>query len=60
MLSIALTSWVQYARTVRALTMVERRKEYVLAARIIKAYDAWDLREEKAKQARLPFDGEGR
>lgn len=34
-LSIALTSWVQYARTVRALTMVERRKEYVLAARII-------------------------
>ncbi|MCA0419506.1 MAG: ABC transporter permease, partial [Proteobacteria bacterium] len=35
-LSIALTSWVQYARTVRALTMVERRKEYVLAARIIK------------------------
>ena len=35
-LSIALTSWVQYARTVRALTLVERRKEYVLAARIIK------------------------
>ncbi|CAM5216724.1 ABC transporter permease [Bosea thiooxidans] len=35
-LSIALTSWVQYARTVRALTMVERRKEYVLAARIIR------------------------
>lgn len=35
-LSIALTSWVQYARTVRALAMVERRKEYVLAARIIR------------------------
>ncbi len=34
--SISLTSWVQYARTVRAQTMVERRKEYVLAARIIK------------------------
>jgi peptide/nickel transport system permease protein len=34
-LSIALTGWVQYARTVRASTMVERRKEYVLAARII-------------------------
>lgn len=33
--AIALTSWVQYARTVRASTMVERRKEYVLAARII-------------------------
>ena len=35
-LSISLTNWVQYARTVRALAMVERRKEYVLAARIIK------------------------
>ncbi len=34
-LAISLTNWVQYARVVRALTMVERRKEYVLAARII-------------------------
>jgi peptide/nickel transport system permease protein len=34
--SISLTNWVQYARTVRASTMVERRKEYVLAAQIIK------------------------
>ncbi len=34
-LAISLTGWVQYARTVRASTMVERRKEYVLAARII-------------------------
>jgi peptide/nickel transport system permease protein len=34
-LSISLTGWVGYARTVRASTMVERRKEYVLAARII-------------------------
>jgi peptide/nickel transport system permease protein len=34
-LAIALTGWVQYARIVRASTMVERRKEYVLAARII-------------------------
>ncbi|TPQ52053.1 ABC transporter permease [Prosthecomicrobium hirschii] len=33
--AIALTGWVQYARTVRASTMVERRREYVLAARII-------------------------
>jgi peptide/nickel transport system permease protein len=33
--AIGLTGWVQYARTVRASTMVERRKEYVLAARII-------------------------
>jgi peptide/nickel transport system permease protein len=33
--AIALTGWVQYARTVRASTMVERRKEYVLAAQII-------------------------
>ena len=35
-LAISLTAWVQYARTVRASTMVERRKEYVLAARILK------------------------
>ncbi len=34
-LAIALTGWVQYARTVRASTMVERSKEYVLAAQII-------------------------
>ncbi len=34
-LSIALTGWVQYARTVRGATMVERHKEYVLAARLI-------------------------
>jgi peptide/nickel transport system permease protein len=35
-LAISLTAWVQYARTVRASTMVERNKEYVLAARLIK------------------------
>lgn len=33
-LSITLTGWVQYARTVRATTMVERNKEYVQAARV--------------------------
>lgn len=33
-LSIALTGWVQYARTVRGSTMVERSKEYVQAARV--------------------------
>ncbi len=43
-LSISLTNWVQYARTVRALTMVERRKEYVLAARIIKVSPARIMR----------------
>ena len=32
--SIALTGWVQYARTVRGSTMVERNKEYVQAARV--------------------------
>ena len=35
-LAISLTAWVQYARTVRASTLVERGKEYVLAARLIK------------------------
>ena len=33
-LAIGLTNWVQYARTVRSSTMVERNKEYVQAARI--------------------------
>lgn len=30
--AISVSSWVQYARMVRALTMVERNKDYVLAA----------------------------
>ena len=34
-LSIGLSFWVQYARTVRGLTMVEKSKDYVLAARLI-------------------------
>jgi len=34
-LAISLTGWVQYARTVRGSTMVERNKEYVQAARVI-------------------------
>ncbi len=32
--SITLTGWVQYARTVRGSTLVERNKEYVQAARV--------------------------
>ena len=32
--AISLTGWVQYARTVRGSTMVERNKEYVQAARV--------------------------
>lgn len=43
-LAISLTAWVQYARTVRASTMVERRKEYVLAARILKVSNARIMR----------------
>ena len=34
-IAISLTGWVQYARTVRGSTMVERSKEYVQAARVI-------------------------
>ena len=34
-LSIGVSGWVQYARTVRGSTMVERNKEYVQAARVI-------------------------
>ncbi len=33
--AIAATDWVRYARTVRGLTLVERHKEYVQAARLI-------------------------
>jgi peptide/nickel transport system permease protein len=34
-LSIGLSSWVQYARTVRGSTLIEKNKDYVLAARLI-------------------------
>jgi peptide/nickel transport system permease protein len=34
-ISIGLTNWVQYARTVRGSTLVEKNKEYVQAARVI-------------------------
>jgi peptide/nickel transport system permease protein len=33
--AIAVTTWVQYARTVRGTTMVERGREYVMAARLV-------------------------
>jgi peptide/nickel transport system permease protein len=33
-IAIAATYWVQYARTVRALVLVERDKDYVLAAKL--------------------------
>ncbi|MDK3019072.1 ABC transporter permease [Pseudodonghicola flavimaris] len=40
--AIAVPSWVQYARTVRASAMVEARKEYVQAARLIRV-KAWRI-----------------
>jgi peptide/nickel transport system permease protein len=33
--AIGFSNWVQYARTVRGTTLVERNKEYVQAARLI-------------------------
>ena len=36
-LAIGLSQWVTFARTVRGSTMVERGKDYVLAARLIRA-----------------------
>ena len=33
--AIGISGWVQYARTVRGSTLVEKRKEYVQAARVI-------------------------
>jgi peptide/nickel transport system permease protein len=38
--AIALSFWVQYARTVRASALVERNKEYVQAARVIGVHPA--------------------
>ncbi len=35
-LAISMSAWVQYARIVRAQTIVERRKEYVQAAQLLK------------------------
>ena len=34
-IAIGLSNWVQYARTVRGSTMVEKSKEYIQAARVI-------------------------
>ena len=34
-LSIGVSGWVQYARTVRGSTLVEKNKEYVQAARVV-------------------------
>jgi peptide/nickel transport system permease protein len=39
-LSIGLSFWVQYARTVRGSTLVEKSKDYVLAAQLIGIYPA--------------------
>jgi len=39
-LAIGLAEWPQYARTVRGVTMVERNKEYVQAARVIGLHPA--------------------
>jgi peptide/nickel transport system permease protein len=38
--AIALSFWVQYARTVRACTLVERDKEYIQAARVTGVHPA--------------------
>lgn len=39
-LSIGLSAWPQFARTVRGMTMVEKNREYVQAARIIGLHPA--------------------
>jgi len=43
-LAIALSGWPQYARTVRGSTLVEKNRDYVLAARIIGVHPATILR----------------
>jgi peptide/nickel transport system permease protein len=42
--AIGISGWVQYARTVRATTMVEKSKDYVGAARIIGASPLFIMR----------------
>jgi len=39
-LAIGLSGWVQYARTVRGSTLVEKNKEYIQAARVIGRHPA--------------------
>lgn len=39
-LSIGISGWVQYARTIRASTMVEKKKEYVQAAKMMGIHPA--------------------
>ena len=39
-LAIGMSGWVQYARTVRGSTLVEKNKEYVQAARVIGRHPA--------------------
>jgi peptide/nickel transport system permease protein len=39
-LAIGFSTWIQYARTVRGLTLVEKNKEYVQAARVIGLHPA--------------------
>ena len=41
-LALTLTDWVRYARLVRGATLVERRKEYVQAARLV-GVSSWRL-----------------
>ncbi len=41
-LAIGVSNWVQYARTVRGSTMVEKNKEYVQAARVI-GVSSWGI-----------------
>ena len=41
-LSIGLSEWVNFARTVRGSTMVEKEKEYVAAARLI-GLNRWQI-----------------
>jgi len=41
-LAIGASNWVQYARTVRGSTMVEKNKEYVQAARVI-GVSSWSI-----------------
>ena len=58
-LAIGAANWVQYARTVRGSTMVEKNKEYVQAARVIGVVAARHHAPPPAAQRARPGAGAG-
>ncbi len=58
--AIGISDWVQFARTVRGSTLVERNKEYVQAARVIGVPPLRIMVQPRAAQRRRPGAGDRR